>query len=281
MRFLAGPIALLLGIAAGGLFVWLFGWPPVMSAAAAGAAISGLIGALIGGAVTIVAQLVTAANDRKRSEQTRLHDQDTQARAENYTDVRQLLRGFTDVHRDVQLSRPTLAMHMGTQSWAPMWERIWTDEKSLDFDVLAELIRDEKARAEVRKVVKLLDALTSVTSEAFPGRTGSLRTHALNLSSHAIGVVATYLRNEQYAAVDQDHLSKLEKKLEEYDSWVNDQIQNAEWAVESDAEVLEAEAAADKRHAEAEAESDAELLEAEERQEPESPTNQLDRPRPE
>jgi len=204
-----------------------------------------LLGALVGGLFTlwgqaraarsqIAAQVMRDAVEEQRTTTAWERTQDAQARADSLDEARRLHRSFSALHGELQGNDLSVNEVIRGVDWQPRWRTIWTPERSLDLDITSDLIRDEAARAQVQRVLKLLDNARDISLDGWPGATRyPLRTLALNLSALGTKIVAAYLRRDPPPEEYETTMAALEDNLKRFEEWQDDQVRRAEAAAEA------------------------------------------------
>jgi hypothetical protein len=191
-----------------------------------------LVGATIGGLFTAWGQArqfrAQSEFQRDQSESSNAaalaqwtREQDASDRAESLDVARELFEKFTELHRAVQRDKPTFSEILQETGWGPKWETIWNPEVSLDIDVRARLISDERTRQTVQRLVELLDSVDSLTSDSgYPTAVIVRLQHAAGqLTAEGIEVMGAYIRHQPHESERGVMLESLEKARERFDSW--------------------------------------------------------------
>jgi len=198
-----------------------------------------LLGALIGGLFTLWGQSRQAKVQRDTLETQRVEDRKNSAHAQSLVAAHDLFEGFTDAHRQVQHAKPTIGDYATGADWSPHWNGIWTEDVSLDLDVKASLIADPDARAQVKRIVDLLDQAKNVAREShYPTALKiGLREIVGQLTAESIDVLGAYIRNEPHDSKRAAMFEALDTSVANYDKWEEHQIEASVYAMEVNAEL--------------------------------------------
>ncbi|WP_146080884.1 hypothetical protein [Rathayibacter sp. AY1C2] len=186
-----------------------------------------------------IAGTLQLARDKEAWERDKM----ARLRESNQKDIRLLYARYTQVYRDLLAARPSLAETIRGASWQPKWSAIWTEERSLEADVLGELLLDPEARSKLKKINRLLDGAADIAADTggrAPTSAIDLRELGKKLTSSAVDLLAAYLRGEKVGHGDDPALNTLENLLSGVEEW-----DAAEELRQMQAEEAEAEAEAE------------------------------------
>lgn len=189
-----------------------------------------LLGALVGGAFTILAQRAQGERDRiaqaerdkavdERQAAMIAADRASRLRAETMRDVRGLVKIFASVHRVVQ-------QYDGVQSVTKNPERhpvvvrwddeIWSVDRSLHADILSLTILDETTRNDIRRCIRALDYAPEFTGSGQPDpATFTLHRVAGQVTTAALELLGSHLRGEAPSRDFEDMLLLIELHREQ------------------------------------------------------------------
>ena len=185
--------------------------------------LAALFGTLVGGYFTLHGQTKSALAQAQRDEIARQNHLADARRIDAQDDARALFRAFVDLDRDIR-NAPAGDFSNGKVTWRPVWETIWTRERSTEIRVLAELIPEVAAREQVGKVVRYLGLAADYSREGdwVADSRWPVRHIASGLVGEGIATMSAYLRHDTHVFERDILWASLEASDEKMHEFLND-----------------------------------------------------------